>query len=334
MCTRSPYKVDVEPGVYLADQPYCQGAAVVLKSGDKVSNTTTGWISSVLAPPHVNVELRNMPEGTYPYVKTTLEPGIHNGLGWRPTQACDDKSCNDYNPLAWDNIALSVYANRAQSWPDFVTDCCSKNKSKEICQELYGPNSGNGQCNPSMMKYCSRNPENAHSSICQEWYLENPTFKTQIAEMVCSNPANIENNKCKDWCRQNSGKCDIAASEFCEKNPEDPFCTCLTSPVTKYNPACVDAQCIGSGYINASMKTMPCPNIVDCSTQIELQTGGRTTTGDITAVQNCGMDGETPVPTPTTGPNYMLILLFVFILIVIIAGTFVVYRRTANREKT
>ena len=315
MCDRT-YSLDTEPNVWTYADNWCQGYGWQLPVGSSSGTFPGGtytfgndMISSLVVPPGKIAVMDGM--HTYP-------PGSY--------------------PAAWANdFYSSANVIKTQDWSDTVLDCCNKTKKQGECPGLpYGPVKA---CNPIMMKYCSRNPDIANSDICAEWYLENPTFKAQIAEMVCSNPANIEHSKCLDWCRQNPGKCDISAKDFCEKHPEDPFCNCITSPVTKYNPACVDAQCIGSGYTTASMKSMSCPNIVDCSTQIELQTGGRTTTGNITAVQNCGSTEQQPTssPTPTSGgTNNMMIFILIFILIIIVAGFVVVYRQfsvLANQKR-
>jgi hypothetical protein len=309
MCDRQ-WSLDTEPDVTAFEHKWCGGWAWPLPVGDQPAPWPHGgtfgndMISSIVIPPNKKAQL--FQHGGFAGGKHDMGPGFYPGT-----------PANDWYS--------SVKIFRTQDWADTVTDCCTKNKSKDQCLGLpYGPNSAGKKCNPIMMKYCSRNPDNANSQICHEWYLENPTFRAQIAEMVCSNPANIEHPKCRDWCKQNPGKCDISAKEYCKKHPKEQFCACMTSPVTKYNPACVDSACISGGYVTASMKTMPCPNIVDCSTQIELEAGGRASVGNV--VQNCGateQGGGGSAPTPSSGnsgSSYMILIMFVFMLIVIIAG--------------
>jgi hypothetical protein len=307
MCNRA-WSLETEPDVHCFADYNCGGYAWKIPVGDYPFGWPPGpfgndMISSCIVPPN---------KLAYMYIHPGYQALHAFAPGFYPATPAND-------------AYSSAKIKRVLDWNDTVTACCAKNKPKAHCPGLpYGPNAGG--CNPFMMKYCAKNPDNANSDVCQEWYLKNPTFKAQIAEMVCANPANIEHEKCKDWCRQNPGKCDIAADEFCKKHPKDPFCLCKTSPVTKYNPACVDSQCISNGYVTASMKSKKCPDIVDCRTQIELETAGRTTTGNISSVQNCGNEGGAP-PAPVSNTNNIMIFLFILIIVILIAGFVTIYRK-------
>lgn len=331
------YSVDKEPNVLVASDFWYGGVQANIPPGTETPNSGGGWLSSIVVPPHVTVELKNWPTvvtdpatgkgywgkdiakgsvNAQPFFTTELPPGAYPALGYLPTKYCADGKCVDYAPQNWNDMMLSMYARIDKPWKQFVQDCCSKVESADRCQNLFGPTSGNGQCNPSMLAYCTESTTNMNNPVCTQWMTENPNYTNVVRTAVCNRPGALDGpdgKTCRTFCKLNPGSCDDSAYEYCQRTPKDPFCYCITSPVKRYNPACVDVQCIAGtdpernydgvgGYVTASMKAMGrCPNVVDCSTQILLQAGGRATTGNITTEQNCGQDQyTTPEPTPIT----------------------------------
>jgi hypothetical protein len=114
-------------------------------------------------------------------------------------------------------------------------------------------------------------------------------------------------NNSSAW--KNPDVCDKYMNEvYCADDSEhtdDPACACINSPVTQYNPFCVDSKCLTVGYATANMKARDCPSVVDCSTQFQLGTVGRSvSTGDFRVEQNCGAGANTTTtPPPATGAN-------------------------------
>jgi hypothetical protein len=104
---------------------------------------------------------------------------------------------------------------------------------------------------------------------------------------------------------KNPAVCDRYMMEYCADDSEhtdDPACACINTPITRYNPLCVDSKCLNGGYATANMRTLECPNVVDCTTQFQLGTVGRSvSTGDFRVEQNCGAGANTTTtPPPTT----------------------------------
>jgi hypothetical protein len=151
---------------------------------------------------------------------------------------------------------------------------------------------------------------------------------------------------------KNPAICDKHMIQFCTNNPDSSYCTCLTSPIKQYNPLCVDGECIKGGYVTQNMTRLPCPNVVDCSTQILLGQAGRDVSiGQNQIVQQCGgttiPDNESPpqqnnpppsnTPTPIIQNNadtsndifnsnkLLLIIIFLFVLVIALISTTVYY---------
>jgi hypothetical protein len=296
MCDRQ-WDINTEPNVWTYADYNCQGYAWQLPVGASSGSYPGGsWtfgndaISSLIVPPG---KIAVMDHDTYP-------PGFYPG--------------------AWSNDYYSgANVKKTQEWADTVTDCCNKTKTRAECPGLpYGPNQPDKKCNPSMMKYCSKNPNIANSDICNEWYLENPTFKAQIMKTICTKPENMAYPQCREWCKQNPGECDNIATEFCKTYSANPFCTCLTSPVKKYNPACVDSECIKSGYITSSMKALKCPDVVDCQTQLDLKSSGRIISLGTSVEQRCGTGEGGEGNTTSKGNELKRLSILILILIVLI----------------
>jgi hypothetical protein len=177
-----------------------------------------------------------------------------------------------------------------EPWDVFKTKCCVGDESLgdriSLCGN-YKNAMSSSQCNPSMTKYCGSDPKTLSDAKCQEWCVSNPGGCNAVTKAMCNASENINSPHCQSWCKK-TGECDYGATSYCNSNPSDPMCTCITSPIKKYNPACIDSACISTGYIPQSMRTLPCPNVVDCSTQLDLKAGGRTTALGTRIEQNCG----------------------------------------------
>jgi hypothetical protein len=192
----------------------------------------------------------------------------------------------------WNDRIVGAVLRIIQSWSAFAQQCCLGQGDPTACVAIYGPGNGFGNgCFPIMQQYCDASVANAQSAQCQQWFLTQPGSQTQAMAALCNNPANLTDpsGACQTWCKQNPGQCDNGSASYCANHPTDTYCACITSPVTKYNPACVDTKCIGGGYVTSSMHAMgTCPNVVDCETQVQLNSAGRAVVGNISLQQNCG----------------------------------------------
>jgi len=152
----------------------------------------------------------------------------------------------------------------------------------------------------------------------------------------CGNPANASTAECKIWCKQYPQYCDAAVTEYCIINPNDPYCSCITSPAQGI-AKCVDNTCLTSGYVPTNMLNVKCPDVVNCTVQAALANAGRAISQSIPIQQNCG-NTTVDIP-PATGPvvtppiistsNYtmQIIILLVFLIAVTIFIAVMYYRR-------
>lgn len=361
------YVPGVEPPTRMFSQYNCgTSTAHIEGSNDAIAHDMaavypqlSNWTSSMVIPPNTMAEIRNVPwtqwksDGTWGYrsqVPSGKYDNITTAVQQWPTncKTAPGTSTETCGPaISWDNGIRSIRTTRKRTWDEHSTQCCARLLGSGECPGFYGPNSHSG-CDQYMLGYCAANPDQMGSGVCAEWYLPQKSREDTVKKAVCNRADNLGHPACREWCRQHPGECDAGAIAYCSENPADILCACLTSPVTRYNPACVDAKCIAGvmpgsegigGYVTASMTSKPCPDIVDCSTQVELESGGRTTTGSINVAQNCGEGGTgtggtgsggtgsggtgtggTGTPTPKKETNWMMILL-VFVLLLAIAGT-------------
>jgi hypothetical protein len=119
--------------------------------------------------------------------------------------------------------------------------------------------------------------------------------------------------------------CELWMADYCKRNPSAPECACINSPVAKsgkYNPLCVDAKCIQTGYQPANMiqaRGSSCPPITECNMIFDMkQNYGLINFQDAQFEQNCmtqvggvstpatGQAKLPVVPQPTTPPAYNL----------------------------
>jgi hypothetical protein len=213
-----------------------------------------------------------------------------------------------------------------------------------VLKDFYQNTAYESTVNNLVNAYCTTNPRNV---LCARF----PNLNDTIMRQNITIPSNLQYPAAQEWCRKNPGLCDIPASRYCSDNAlsgsgatKDVFCSCLNSPVSRYNPLCVDRTCLAGtnqiprksnglgGYVTNNMTILPCPNIVDCNTQIALEAAGRITTGNITLSQNCGNTTvdpppvdppvdppvEPPIEPPVEQPfftNNIMILIFIFCII-------------------
>lgn len=153
--------------------------------------------------------------------------------------------------------------------PAATVGCCTGTTPADQCGG-YVPGSSN--CTANMISYCT--PDKMNSPVCQA------------------------------WCRANPGLCDAAAITYCKGAANDPFCSCINSPlgtIPSVNPTCYDQTCINkSGYRTAPMMSA-CPPIsqVTCTQINNIAAGGKIDLNLFQFTQSCG--NQTNTNTGTTG---------------------------------
>lgn len=341
---RKPYRVNEPAPIQFFADPNCTGA-----DGDLAQNRSANLheitamnrtsATSIIIPPNISgvqVWDRDI-SGGGGYWSATIDRTIPRLNEVQIASNCVNCGPTTSGTFDWNDRIYGAKANIGKSWSEFARDCCTKAESAENCKEIYGPNSST-DCYTSLVARCSSSPNMAFDDpVCREWYSGNGRISEQdVKQIACNSENSLSDRRCKDWCRANPGKCDTAAQPYCQKNPTQSFCACLTSPIKKYNPKCIDSTCIGGvdasgigGYVSASQSSAPCPNIVDCQSQIDLASAGRLTAGNVQVVQNCGNASEPapPVPGATSGTtdkilglDKTLFYLILFILVVVLIG--------------
>lgn len=144
---------------------------------------------------------------------------------------------------------------------------------------------------------------------------------------------NVGDSFCQQWCRNNTEKCDAAVIAWCEKNPGDPYCSCIKSKAGKIaNPKCVDAKCVRYGYLTTNMERTACPNVIDCSVRAKLINSGVSLATVVPIEQNCGGDANTSTKVTSSGTGsgvtaapgispVVLVMALIFIIIITVALT-------------
>lgn len=326
---KQSWSYDKEPKLQLFEHENCIGANVALPVGFSApgtynNNGTLGQrgvfpnsaMSSMYIPPHVRATAYTFWDSDTNAWVATFGPGWYRDAStlnagsslYRngPNFTLD----GGYNHN-WNDQLTGIEVGPQESWSSYASQCCYGrfgNKSVDACtspagNSIYGPNS-DPTCSTPLSAFCQASVTNAFSSpLCQEWYAGNGAgAQTAIKRSMCNSVTGLASRECRDWCRANPGQCDNGSQEYCalDANINSTYCGCITSPSKKYNPKCVDAFCISGvddsgigGYVTASQNsTGQCPNIIDCQTNIDLASAGRTTAGNITVSNNCGPDGD------------------------------------------
>jgi len=311
----------IQPPLKLFADPGCNGPELDVPIGlqpdlDTSPTVKRNQASSYILPPNLSANICQ-----YPWNERTRGTcriiNFRNGVVV-PDLGQDFINSGSIAPGNDDIDAVNVTADIP--WGEYISQCCRgvAGERQKFCQQFSGPTAP--ACFNTMAKYCS---QNVFSPVCQQWCANNPGACASIMDTVCNNPTGLTDKRCQSWCKQ-TGKCDSGMTTYCQQNPGDPICTCLTSPVKKYNPSCVDSSCITSGYITSSMRTKPCPNIVDCSTQLALQAGGRLSTRNIAVEQNCGQQSSTGTDTggssTKTSSNRQKLIWLLVLMIIALGG--------------
>jgi hypothetical protein len=325
-----------EPQVHLFQDYNCTGNHRVLPVGltpdlNAGSRPHRNAASGLIVPPHMDVYATT--HYWWDYVNKGWGEQTKYGPGVYPNLNAENISWNAQGGRrnrGWNDDFDGVKVVRRQSWDSWKDQCCKNQKGDSVCPPGFRyPNDSN--CYNIMNGYCSSGA-NMWNNLCAQW-----NKVEEKKQAYCNTGPHFAEQRCKDWCMKknadgttNFGKCDIGARHYCgpDGSPSDKVCSCLNSNVSKYNPACVDQNCATHGYLTSSQSALTCPNIVDCSVIMELESGGTTTVGDLK--QNCRADTTVNVPgqpqrpqqaAPTQGfstANKIIVLLLIVLIFVIV----------------
>lgn len=346
MCDRYAQITSEEPQVWMFEHQNCQGAGRALPFG--LTNDLNGGapasnqVTSMVIPPHVYVEATTHPWNvsmTYPYAGhiTSFAPEqgrIFPDLGAaRASYDAGKGGLTFYR--GWNDDFDGVNVVRRQSWDSWKDQCCKNQIDDSVCPAGFmHPNDSN--CYNYMNAYCSAGA-NMWDGLCAQW---GPVESKK--QEYCNTGPHFAEQRCKEWCTKrnpdgtvNFGKCDAGARQYCgpDGNPNDPICSCINSKVSKYNPACVDSFCATSGYLTSTQSALQCPNIVDCSIVMALESGGTTVVGDVK--QNCRAESSSNVGAPPPAPvekttNNLMIFLLIFVVIIMVGMAIGMYYIISN----
>lgn len=208
-----------------------------------------------------------------PFTKVTLWDGRdQTGNYVTLTAGASALSIQDLKNVPADNDPGTDFEDRTKSImvvaaasPELTLDCCKGGLQSTYCG-AYQP--GGNLCTANMRSYCS----------------------TRMGSL-----------ECQQWCRDNPGKCDTEALNYCKTAPAgNLFCACINSPIKGLvaNPTCLDMQCMNSGYKTAGMLAN-CPPItsIECTQINNIAAGGKIMLNQFNFTQSCGASSPAPVNT-------------------------------------
>lgn len=112
-----------------------------------------------------------------------------------------------------------------------------------------------------------------------------------------------------------TGSCDFRVEEYCEVNPNDPFCSCYEEPIIDPNnkeesclkvfPKCYSNLCATKGYKPYTMKDIQCPKCTFCTQNINIQ-GKQNLFNDNIILMDCSSEsgrGEDKTAKPGDNEN-------------------------------
>jgi hypothetical protein len=326
------------PRMQIFSAPDCGGVQADLPSDTQdyqlspSSSTVIGpnQMSSAYVPPNMLDSMWQIWDGTN-HAFSWVKPGLYS----QPDQLVFPRAISrDSGATFTEADTMGYSGNNQMNWPETVVPwathlegCCMQlpGYTQAACTSpkgtvAFGVN--NAICSGSVQSYCKSGDPNTwylptlNDSVnrafnepkCASWYngLGGVAGELNVKTNVCNGPGALTNPQCRDWCRRHRGACDAASATYCAPGgagAKTSYCGCINSPVTKYNPECVDTWCISGsdasgigGYTPSYLSDRPCPQIVDCSTQLEMTAGGRIITGAISIQQNCGNTGGGSTP--------------------------------------
>lgn len=154
------------------------------------------------------------------------------------------------------------------------------------------------QVNENVMQYlkCANNPTSGCPPISKK---DGDT----LLKSACGTDFQGRTILCKDWCMKNPGQCNMGSKAYCEKKPEDIYCSCIKDQsglgIDNY---CYDGNCKTSGYKETAETARSCPPLTICKQSVECNAkDGNCNFDHIDFVNKCGgnpVDHESPDGEP------------------------------------
>lgn len=258
--------------------------------------------------------------------------------------------------------------------------------NEDICIWRTSPPPANlsaSACDSILKNYCSGLDSAGYPKVitdprCREWIFAGMGIDktlTQIPGMnqprlsplatsllvpICNTRKGLElyPDVCMDFCRTSGGACDSGSTDYCNIHPDDPYCSCLVVPAdvkkvsAKENPSCFWAPCRDNGYQPSGQLSQLCPDIMDCSSYIELgPNSAQNVLNNVSLQTICSMNNSTkdttqtsntpPISTTTnitqtiqalTPLNIFLIILFIAVIFAALIITIIIYKKRKNKK--
>jgi hypothetical protein len=154
---------------------------------------------------------------------------------------------------------------------------------------------------------CCTDGADATLAECAPGYCPASTKCAEYMQSLCSTRF-ADEGPCKTWCTNRPGQCDAGAIDYCSRNPADPFCACLRSPLAAQGPnavalpSCFDGKCIAVGYKTAPMLSTNCPSVCQQALNCWQGTNGSCQIDGNQFQLNCGGPLPAPLPAPLPSP--------------------------------
>jgi len=232
------------------------------------------------------------------------------------TSYCDEHPLDPECAMWADTSKRAKYIHKRQ-----VRKYCTPFRlaTEQGCQEACKKYRGN--CNDSVLKYCDKNyhPTFKFKHIptyrkkMQQAFNDWQAFAVQYGKSPNPNLRQLVAVKYQTYqkavdeyrkaSRYNTDLLKKVRDSKEISKEKDKFCACVNSEVGKYNPECIDKQCIMYGY-KTTEALSDCPDIIDCGVYFDiLHTGGNVDFNDLNIKQRCGggnNEVERPSPDETS----------------------------------
>jgi hypothetical protein len=191
--------------------------------------------------------------------------------------------------------AKCYYSNFSDN-EDTLATCCAGIMPQKYCAAGYCKNSQ--QCKQTLLNFCGRGENWKNKKICTPFMDTYPDAAKIYMSSKCSTDGSIRDNiECQSYCKNNPGKCPQVPG-FCERNPLDPLCACIKSPLNAIDggaaapPSCFDTKCKTTGYQTKAMANVVksgCNFVkIDCPTIIKASDGA--VIKNVSVAQQCSAD--------------------------------------------
>lgn len=211
-------------------------------------------------------------------VEKGYEYCIWKDAGFRGDTACfDTGTIKNAKTIGW-NDKISSWRLRKKcddSQFMFDKDCEEGDQGK-----VRGNCNVGSVCFDNRATYCNtKDLQSSNQKNCLNFCQTYPHRCSASISQYCNRWHNVRKPFCRTWCRDNKGKCDDAAVEYCEIHPDNnDFCSCFDENARNALPGklrnkpeivnnraiCFSNKCADAGYVTQSMSVLTdaCPKCI------------------------------------------------------------------------